>query len=305
MKNLDHIKLQAAETSAIPQGEVQQLTAADIRACANGLRDGTGAHADYCADIMEHLANNMVAGEPVGELRVMGGIKSGYTYANASKYPDGTKLFVAPQEPVNQKLLAAAMLAKSKIEQDRKALHECHAHPRTGLVTDGPGLLALQEYDVVRSSLNAAIAAAEQAQQAEPVARDVLTAALNEMRDACSFAVSGDIGVKSADKVMAGVDIAAIVDRYAAQPPAVPDGYAPVPTFKLGIHGKAFDTPQTRRAYTYREQPDNIGASKLGRAVLRAASGGDNIDYGLSLLKHLQAEGFGVFELGDQQKGGA
>lgn len=85
-----------------------------------------------------------------------------------------------------------------------------------------------------------------------------------------------------------------------AQPPAVG-----VPTIKLGIYGKAFDSPQTRRAYTYREQPDNIGAYKLGRAVLRAASGGDSIDYGLSLLKQLQAEGFGVFELGDQQEGGA
>lgn len=76
-------------------------------------------------------------------------------------------------------------------------------------------------------------------------------------------------------------------------------------TIKLGLHGREYDTPQTRRAYTYREQPDNIGAYKLGRAVLRAASGGDSIDYGLSLLKHLQAEGFGVFELGDQQEGGA
>lgn len=56
---------------------------------------------------------------------------------------------------------------------------------------------------------------------AQPVARDVLMAALHELRDACSFAVSGDIVVKSADKVMAGVDIAAIADRYAARPPAV------------------------------------------------------------------------------------
>lgn len=92
----------------------------------------------------------------------------------------------------------------------------------------------------------------------------------------------------------------AMHDYLHTQPPAVG-----VPTIKLGIYGKAFDSPQTRRAYTYREQPDNIGAYKLGRAVLRAASGGDSIDYGLSLLKHLQAEGFGVFELGDQQKGGA
>lgn len=258
MKNLDHIKLQVAETSAIPQEAVQQLTAADIRACANGLRDGMGAHADYCAAIMEHLANNMVAGEPVGELRVMGGIKSGYTYANASKYPDGTKLFVAPQEPVNQQLLAAAMLAKNKIQQDRNALQECHADPRTGLVTDAAGLMALQGYDAVLSSLDAAIVAAPK-------------------------------------------DPRQAFEEYHLGKPFA----APAPTIKLGIYGKAFDSPQTRRAYTYGEQPDNVAANKLGRAVLRAASGGDGIDYGLSLLKHLQVEGFGVFELGDQQKGGA
>lgn len=78
-----------------------------------------------------------------------------------------------------------------------------------------------------------------------------------------------------------------------------------VPTIKLGLYGRAFDTPQTRRAYTYREQPDNIGAYKLGRAAAGTSPGGDSIDHGLSLLKELQAHGFGVFELGDQQKGGA
>lgn len=91
----------------------------------------------------------------------------------------------------------------------------------------------------------------------------------------------------------------------AAMLAAAPQAAVPVQTIKLGLYGRAFDTPQTRRAYTYQEQPDNLGAYKLGRAVLHAASGGDSIDYGLSLLKQLQAQGFGVFELGDQQKGGA
>lgn len=68
-------------------------------------------------------------------------------------------------------------------------------------------------------------------------------------------------------------------------------------TIKLGLHGKAFDGPKDRRAYTYAEQPDNAVAWKLGQAAARAAAGGDPIDHGLALLKELQAEGFGVFEL--------
>lgn len=78
-----------------------------------------------------------------------------------------------------------------------------------------------------------------------------------------------------------------------------------VPTIKLGLYGRAFDTPQTRRAYTYQHQPDNLDAYSLGRAAASTSPGGDNIDRGLSLLKELQAHGFGVFELGDQQEGGA
>lgn len=101
------------------------------------------------------------------------------------------------------------------------------------------------------------------------------------------------------------VAMLAAAPQATAEDSSVVRGAWAVPTIKLGIYGKAFDSPQTRRAYTYREQPDNIGAYKLGQAVLRAASGGDSIDYGLALLKHLQARGFGVFELGDQQKGGA
>ena len=43
--------------------KIEKLTAADIRACAAGLRDGMGGHADYCADIMEYLAINIAAAE--------------------------------------------------------------------------------------------------------------------------------------------------------------------------------------------------------------------------------------------------
>ena len=81
-------------------------------------------------------------------------------------------------------------------------------------------------------------------------------------------------------------------------PPAVPE-HEPVACF-IGIRGSAFDAPTTKRAYTYAEQPGNVAASKLGKSLETAKhySAGDSIDAGLGLLKALQAEGFGVFQLG-------
>jgi hypothetical protein len=68
----------------------------------------------------------------------------------------------------------------------------------------------------------------------------------------------------------------------------------------IGAKGSAFDLPTTKRAYTYAEQPGNVAASKLGRSIETAkrCSAGDGIDAGLVLLKALQSEGFGVFQLG-------
>jgi hypothetical protein len=68
---------------------------------------------------------------------------------------------------------------------------------------------------------------------------------------------------------------------------------------KLGMYGQAFDAPGPCRAYTYQHQPANGAAYRLGTALSRAAAapGGDSIDGGLSLLKALQAAGFGVFEV--------
>jgi hypothetical protein len=68
----------------------------------------------------------------------------------------------------------------------------------------------------------------------------------------------------------------------------------------IGAKGSAFDAPETKRAYTYKEQPGNAVASKLGRACEAANKqrAGDNIDRGLGLLQELQKEGFGVFALG-------
>ena len=66
---------------------------------------------------------------------------------------------------------------------------------------------------------------------------------------------------------------------------------------KLGRYGAAFDPASTHYAYTYTDQPDNLGAGKLGRAALGINPGGDLIDAGLSLLDRLSREGFGVFQI--------
>lgn len=50
-------------------------------------------------------------------------------------------------------------------------------------------------------------------------------------------------------------------------------------------------------ALTYANQPGNVGAWKLGEACRAAKAGGDPIDHGLSLLKELQARGYGVVDL--------
>ena len=69
---------------------------------------------------------------------------------------------------------------------------------------------------------------------------------------------------------------------------------------KLGRYGAAFDLPGTLRAYTYHDQPDNVGASRLGGALRNVNFSVDSIDHGLSLLKALQDAGFGVYELEKQ-----
>lgn len=73
--------------------------------------------------------------------------------------------------------------------------------------------------------------------------------------------------------------------------------------YEIGIYGKAYDLPSKRRAYTYDEQPDNVGAYKLAKALVATGrdSHGDGIDQGLSLLHRLQEAGFGVFELEKQE----
>lgn len=71
---------------------------------------------------------------------------------------------------------------------------------------------------------------------------------------------------------------------------------------KLGSYGKAFDLPGDRRAYTYKHQPNSAIAWQIGDASSRVEAGGDLIDRGLSLLKALEAHGFGVFDLAEDTK---
>lgn len=83
----------------------------------------------------------------------------------------------------------------------------------------------------------------------------------------------------------------------AAQAAVQDSAPAPAKTIKLGSYGQAFDLPGDRRAYTYKHQPGNQAAWRIGDAASRVEAGGDLIDRGLSLLKALEAGGFGVFEL--------
>ncbi len=68
---------------------------------------------------------------------------------------------------------------------------------------------------------------------------------------------------------------------------------------KIGMYGAAYDGPYDARAYTYEHQPGNEPAWNIGKAASNAAkdTAGDYIDGGLSLLRHLSDEGFGVFAL--------
>lgn len=73
-------------------------------------------------------------------------------------------------------------------------------------------------------------------------------------------------------------------------------GYIPVR--KMGNYGRAYDMPEDRRAYSYKDQPDNRGAYRVGLAANNLKQPcGDLIDKGLALLKELEAQGYGIFEL--------
>lgn len=60
---------------------------------------------------------------------------------------------------------------------------------------------------------------------------------------------------------------------------------------------RALSGEKAGRVFTYENQPGNVAASRMGGACRNAQPGGDSIDHGLSLLKELQACGFGIVSL--------
>lgn len=99
--------------------------------------------------------------------------------------------------------------------------------------------------------------------------------------------------------------LAEVVD---AKPPAQP-GTARIPRDVLEslrerntaatLPSRAPMSVPHRRIFTYKDQPQNVDAWRIGEACSNAAkeSAGDFIDRGLGLLKFLQAKGMGVVEV--------
>lgn len=108
----------------------------------------------------------------------------------------------------------------------------------------------------------------------------------------------GDVG-SSATLERCANELRAVIATMTTPQPAAGEAVA-YSVVQVGNRGAAYDPPNTHRAFTYEHQPGNIDASRLGRATNAAAvaSAGDSIDRGLSLLKELQAIGFGVFQIG-------
>lgn len=66
---------------------------------------------------------------------------------------------------------------------------------------------------------------------------------------------------------------------------------------EVGCYASLYDGPSVRRAYTYKHQPGNDAAHRIGVAAQATGIGGDAIDKGLSLLCELERFGLGVFEI--------
>lgn len=76
-----------------------------------------------------------------------------------------------------------------------------------------------------------------------------------------------------------------------------------IPVRKMGCYGAAYDSPEDCRAYSYKDQPDNQGAYRIGLAANNLKQPcGDLIDKGLALLAELEAQGYGIFEMEKKKK---
>lgn len=127
--------------------------------------------------------------------------------------------------------------------------------------------------------LRQAIAAAEQAQQAEPVARDAMALA-NEVRDAVIAEITKDNIVSITGAVIKRakrIDLSVIVDRYAAQPPAVADNGCKFPLCQNEQYQK--DLAEQLRRELYAGAPSVAVAVPELRAVRRAQDGMPSANY--------------------------
>ncbi|MBR8509620.1 hypothetical protein [Burkholderia cenocepacia] len=109
----------------------------------------------------------------------------------------------------------------------------------------------------------------------------------SERDDDCTMIEDGSIAKAALQGRPLGFEeaVPAVEGETYAAPPSPAPASAPV-----GLTDE-------QRVFTYRHQPNNVGAWRLGEACRAAKPGGDPIDHGLSLLKELQAKGFGVVAL--------
>lgn len=164
----------------------EQRNAAHIRAMAAGLRDGMGGHADACADLMGQLANGMAAAVP--RCACGDSFTADAMCANC--------IAAAEQEQQAEPVAAQSRFEGEKEWQPCTVAHHLlvQAHPK-----EWPHYETRALYTHPPS---------------QPVARDVMMALAEAVFDEC---------VEYADGTRFTVNLDAIVDRYAAQPPAVAD----------------------------------------------------------------------------------
>lgn len=118
--------------------------------------------------------------------------------------------------------------------------------------------------------------------------RSVAKAARTVKQNLGGPAVRIDLGKAAAEAFWASIDT--VVQHLTAQQVKAPS--------HIPLGETIYTSPGEEVCFCYtRGQPGNVDASRLGEACRRAAEkpGGDYIDGGLSLLKELEAQGYGVF----------
>jgi hypothetical protein len=164
------------------------------------------------------------------------------------------------------------------------------------IVSSGPADMPLLQWLSADHSFRAPIGSRlYAAPPSQPKSLEDLMTKIQAFGLACYQHESGAEQIAMQDEIR--VDLAALTASQVVDSGCDIKISAPAKTIKLGSYGQAFDLPGDRRAYTYKHQPGNQAAWRIGDASSRVEAGGDLIDRGLSLLKVLEAGGFGVFEL--------